>query len=90
MGSKNEYIPSVHDGHAVFRKMPKAPPDVSYIAQTMPPVSFKMHLIPGWMRNSIERPMDPVECEVVYVNRPHLWYMVEYKGTGFRECFKAI
>lgn len=28
------------------------------------------------------------ECEVVEVNRPHLWYRVQFEN-GFTECYKV-
>lgn len=29
------------------------------------------------------------ECEVVEVNRAHLWYRVKFKESGFTECYKV-
>ena len=29
------------------------------------------------------------ECEVIEVNRAHLWYRVKFKRTGVIECYKV-
>lgn len=31
---------------------------------------------------------DPEPCEVVEVNRDHLWYRVRFLATGWNECIK--
>ena len=33
--------------------------------------------------------IEPQECVVVMVNRKHLWYMVRFKESGLRECYKV-
>lgn len=90
MSSKNEYVPSEHNGHSVFHKTPDPPPDIEEIRASMPKVGQRMRIAPHWMRTSVESPKEPIWCEVVYVNQSRLWYMVKYNGTGFREGFKAI
>ena len=90
MSSKNEHVPSEHNGHSVFHKTPDPPPNIEEIRASMPKVGDRMRKSPSWMKDSAENPAEPIWCEVVYVNQPHLWYMVKYNGTGFRECFKAI
>lgn len=31
----------------------------------------------------------PLDCTVIYVHPEHLWYMVQFKDTGVRECYKV-
>jgi len=31
----------------------------------------------------------PTECTVIYVNRPHLFYVVQFDGYGFRQTFSV-
>lgn len=32
--------------------------------------------------------VQPMECQVVEVNRDHMWYRVRFKDSGTTECYK--
>lgn len=42
--------------------------------------------VPGAMKGEAVQPAR--QCKVVYVNRAHLWYTVEFEN-GFRESYKV-
>lgn len=33
-------------------------------------------------------PVQPKKCQVIEVNRAHLWYRVRFTDYGFTECYK--
>lgn len=56
----------------------------------LPKVGDRLRKQPVSLKDSQER-VEPAWCEVVYVNRAHLWYIVQFqqKGNRFREGYKV-
>lgn len=62
---------------------------VEALMRTMPQVGDRLKRKPHRMKNDGEfAPTSPRPCIVVYVNAPHLWYMVQF-ANGRRECYKV-
>ena len=47
-----------------------------------------MKRVPEFMRYDDHAKPEPMACQVVYVNRAHLWYSVRFQAGGFRESYK--
>jgi hypothetical protein len=56
------------------------------VRSLLPEVGDERMEIPTVMADNGPNPALP--CKVVYVNRAHLWYMVEFEN-GFRESYKV-
>lgn len=76
--------------YRVVQPQKPEPPTPAELRAKMPKVWDRMTRVPYYMISSNDSPVKPVWCTVVYVNLEHLWYMVKYHGSGFRECVKAI
>ena len=67
--------------------------DKDTIRERLPKIGDKLKLIPT-LNNpgnyTLLNPIDPQDCTVVYVNKEHLWYEVEFdvNGNKFRESYK--
>lgn len=54
----------------------------------LPVVGARMRKIPTILGYGSTEERRPIWCEVVYVNRDHLWYRVRFHG-GTYECYKV-
>ena len=62
---------------------------VEALMRQMPKVGDRLERKPLQMRGDGKfAPSSPRPCTVVYVNVPHLWYMVQFE-SGRRECYKV-
>lgn len=56
----------------------------------LPKVGAKLKRIPTIVCTNGWTPKDDAQdCEVVEVNRAHLWYRVRFNELGFTECYKV-
>lgn len=60
------------------------------IERMLPKVGDKLKRKPKWSRADIVGRPSKLPCKVIYVNKEHGWYLVEYIGLGIREAFKIV
>jgi hypothetical protein len=61
------------------------------VRDMLPQIGDWMWKVPTLKRPKDEKPV-PLRCRVIYVNKEHLWYTVEFPSTTgptFRESYKA-
>lgn len=74
-------------GH--YNGPPKPPPlHPEQLRTKLPKVGETMKRVPEFMRYDDHAKPEPMACQVVYVNRAHLWYSVRFQAGGFRESYK--
>ena len=63
--------------------------DLQSLLPNIGDILFKVPTIDVWLTTDNHAPQ---ECTVVYVNREHLWYEVEFDAQGhkFKECYSVI
>lgn len=60
------------------------------VAHLLPKVGAKLKKAPTIVHpNGLSQEARELECEVVEVNRSHLWYRVKFKESGYTECYKV-
>ena len=67
--------------------------DKDTIRKRLPKIGDKLKLIPTLKNKrdyTLPIPIEPQDCTVIYVNKEHLWYTVEFDidGNKFRESYK--
>lgn len=60
------------------------------IERMLPKVGQKLEHEPKWSRADVLGRAKRLPCKVIYVNKEHGWYLVEYIGLGIREAFKVV
>lgn len=60
------------------------------IKRMLPRVGDELIREPKWSRMDVRGRPKALPCKVIYVNRKHAWYLVEYIGLGIREAFKVV
>ena len=60
------------------------------IERMLPKVGDKLVRKPKWSRADVVGRPAKLPCKVIYVNKEHGWYLVEYIGLGIREAFKLV
>ena len=60
------------------------------IERMLPKVGDKLIRKPKWSRQDVIGRPAKLPCKVIYVNKDHGWYLVEYIGLGIRESFKVV
>ena len=62
--------------------------DIADVANQMPPVGTRVVRVPYVYKSEGAAGAHP--GTVIYVNYPHLFYVVQFDQNGFREAFRAL
>lgn len=81
-------IKRLHNENA--RKACQQPMDINVIRRSMPKIGDRVRLRPVTLSCINYTFHDRLWGRVVYVNWQHLYYTVEFDGSGLRESFKPI